>query len=296
MTPNLFNPYRYATGGALDAVYVAGSTTSWWTATTHFQIHSASTGTFSSGTSTLTSRYFVQGRGNSTDCIKFGGGSDTGANNSESDCQTWDNVSWTSRNTMNAASAGHAGGGNTSDAFWCGQWGGGGATPSNTTGSWNGTSWTSEAAVSVTGRFPNGDGNSSSFIKSGGDGDPPPRTDTETYNGSSWSSGTSYTGSYNFQAYGSGGAGTPTEFIGLNNGTDLADQCYAYNGTSWTVRGTFNGTHKVGSLGGSSPDASAIAMQGNTVADDCDVWDGATWSASGSLVSSVLGGGGGMNA
>ena len=87
-----------------------------------------------------------------------------------------------------------------------------------------------------------------------------------------------------------------TNFIGVNTTSTLSDLVYHYNGTSWTVQGTFISRHNYGTLGGVAPDVNAIAMQATGVTNTCDVWDGVAWASSGTMVTSVEAGGGGMTA
>lgn len=280
MTPNLFNPYRYAVAGGQGLAWVFGGTGG---TSDNYGYNGSSWDTLANYPASVS-----QGLG--------GGGADSGISmgggySNTSYIYTGASDSWGS-NIGLSYSAGYLGGGGLSTnaiAF------GGTSTGSNeqsTTAEYLGSSWSNVGNLPSTMMHTTGNGDSDLAIQVAGAFTGHVKTDiSATWDGSSnaWSSSTVYPLAVNVNSY----AGTVDDGVGWcgHDGSPYGsvDDSFTLSGTTWTTTGNYPvdayGTARAGADESQAiGEGGEISKSGGALATDaCYLYDGAsnTWGALG---------------
>jgi len=249
----------------------------WYNSTTQVMkgFTSSPAGTFSSGGSMNTSRYYHAGYGASNDAA-FAVSGQTSPGGPNTNTETYNGSSWTEVANLNTARAQHSGAGTVTSSLI---FGGVAPPPASTSDTevYNGSSWTEVANINNQVRLHGSAGASSTSALKFGGSTPNPSVDsgtTETWNGSSWTETTDLNSARSFLL---GGA------VGIQTAA-LAIAGYAYsppsgnrtlteiwNGSTWTESGdtSTGGTGRFGLYD------NAVKVTGTT----CETWNGSTWSS-----------------
>ena len=252
-------------------------------------------GTFSSGGSMNTSRYYHAGFGASNNAA-FAVSGQTSPGGPNTNTETYNGSSWTEVANLNTARQRHSGAGTTTSGIIYGGMepdGGGGATPTTKTESYNGSAWTEVADINSPVRFHGSSGSSNTSALKFGGSTPNPSVDsatTETWNGSSW---TEVNDLNNARSFVSGGAiGTQTAGL-CGPGYSYSAGASAlnteiWNGSTWTE----SGDSSTGGTGRFGLYDNAVKVTGTT----CETWNGSTWSSGTSASNNITSRSGGGTA
>jgi hypothetical protein len=244
-------------------------------------------GTWASGGSLNTARYYLGGQtsGTQTSGICVGGLTTVRVGNVE----LYNGTSWTETTDLNSGRLGSGVGAadNTSALVFGGQIESG-PTDVNLTESWNGSTWTevSDMANSKFGR--GGFGTQTTAIASGGN--PTPTVAVESWNGTSWTE----VNDLNTPRGNHGTCGVQT--LGLANiNDDSSGETESWDGTSWTIITSYNTFRAAGRMHGTN-NTSALNTAGSNPSGDItnvEYWDGTSWTE---IANTAKGGGVGGSA